>query len=92
MFEVYDGVPVPPVKRPSGPRKYPVRTMTVGQMFFVTGRKSRSVGAYIARITKDIEAKFIVRHCWVVFKDDKPVEVPEGTPGAEEGTGVWRTE
>ena len=93
MFKVYDGVPIPRVNRApkSGRRRYPIATMDVGQMFFVSGRKNRTVIAYISRIPRSIPAEFVTRRCWMVERDGKMVEVAEGTPGAQEGTGVWRT-
>lgn len=94
MLEVYDGVPVPEINRrpKTGRRKYPVETMTVGQMFFEPGRTAKSMSAYISRITKDLPGKFTARHCCVLMQDGKPVEVPPGTDGAIEGAGVWRLE
>lgn len=92
-IEVYDGVPLPEIRRSTGRRsKFPISTMDVGQMFFLPGRSTRSVSAYISRIAKASGRKFTSRKCWVVFKDSKPVEVEEGTEGATQGTGVWRLE
>lgn len=91
MLKVYDGVPVPEINRsPQGRRKFPVDTMTVGQMFFEPGRSSRAVSAYICRITKKLPGTFTTRHCWVIFTREGPIEVPKGTRGATEGTGIWR--
>ena len=91
-FKVYDGVPLPEINRAPKRKKYPLEKMKVGQMFFLEGRDTKSASAYISRISRNLPGKFSARHCWVVFEDDKPREVPEGTEGAQEGTGVWRTE
>lgn len=94
MLKVYDNVPLPPINRtPKAlPRKYPLDTMKVGQMVFVAGRGYKSLSAYISRISKNVPGRFAVRSCWVVVRDDKLVEVPEGTPDAIQGSGVWRVE
>jgi len=94
MYEVQDGVPLPEINRaPKGARrKYPIEDMPVGGMFFVENRASKSVGAYISRISKDVPGKFGTRHCWMKKVDDKWVLSEEGADGAVEGTGVWRTE
>lgn len=92
MLKVYDNVPLPKVDRSPKRRKYPLATMQVGQMIFEPGRSTQSVSAYISRISKKVPGRFTTRHCWVVFEDDQPREVPQGTPGAIEGTGVWRVE
>lgn len=92
VLKVYDGVPMPPARRPKR-RKFPFETMRVGQMVFDPDRSTRSVSAYVSRVTRSMPGKFRARHCWVVFdENEQPREVPEGTPGAIEGTGVWRTE
>lgn len=96
MFPVQSGVPVPPVdRRPKQPRrKFPVEGMQPGDMFFVPGKTSKSVAAYISRITKKLPGKYTARHCWMT-----PVEVNgqacwdpanAGDPGAQEGVGVWK--
>lgn len=95
MFKVQDGVPVPEIKRASKQRrKFPVETMAVGQMFFVPGRTTKSISAYIARITKNLAGKWVTRHCWA-WEDKRTGDwtVCEHTAvGAVEGAGVWRTE
>ena len=93
-FQVYDDVPLPAINRsPRGTSsKYPLKTMRVGQMFFVEGRKAKSVSAYVSRISKGMAEKFSARHCWVVFENGAPVEVSAETKGAREGAGVWRIE
>lgn len=94
MLKVYDNVPLPAIDRTpkTVPRKYPLATMKVGQMVFMPGRSCKSLSAYIARISKNVPGRFAVRSCWMIFENDKPVEVPEGTPDAVEGSGVWRIE
>lgn len=93
MFTVQDGVPLPSINRASKNklRKYPLESMSVGAMFFVPGRSSKSVSAYISRIAKDRAAKFTARHCWMKKSAaDKWVMCKPEAPGATEGTGVWR--
>lgn len=94
LLKVYDNVPLPPIDRTpkSAPRKYRLETMKVGQMVFAPGRSRKSLGAYIARISKNVPGRFAVRSCWAVIENDELAEVPEGTPGAIQGSGVWRVE
>lgn len=99
MFKVQSGIPLPEISRaPKTPRrKFPVHGMAPGDMFFVPGKTSKSVSAYISRITKNLPGKYTARHCWMI-----PVGMSgsqriwelsaEGVEGAEEGVGVWRTE
>lgn len=96
MFKVQSGVPLPAINRaPTSPRrKFPVQGMEPNEMFFVPGKTSKSVSAYISRITKDLPGKYTARHCWM-WQDQR-----DGTwhlcdhtaVGAKEGVGVWRTE
>lgn len=95
MLNVQKGVPLPEINRaPKGVRrKYPIETMEVGDMFFVPGRSSKSVSAYISRISKDVPGRFSARSCFMVKDGDgnwQPCE--PGGPPACEGTGVWRIE
>lgn len=101
LFKVQDGVPMPGVDRTSkaGRRKYPVEGMKVGQMFFVPGKKTRSVSAYISRITKDLPGKYSARYCWMKKHPEGAADIDATwalcTPdvkGAIEGVGVWRVE
>lgn len=95
MFPVQKNIPMPGVDRsPRGvERKYKLHDMAVGDMFFVPGRTSKSVSAYIVRISKDMSAKFSVRHCWMKqIGETEWVLVDPAVEGAVEGVGVWRTE
>lgn len=98
MLKVQKGVPLPEINRApkQARRRYPIATMKVGDMFFVPNRTSKSVSAYISRISKGQPARFSARSChmrkglpheqaeWVICTPD--------APGATEGTGVWRIE
>lgn len=95
MYEVQDGVPIPEINRaPQGARrKYPIETMKIGDMFFVEGRSSKSVSAYISRISKDVTGKFSARHCWMAKDGDGKWQLStQDAAEAKEGTGVWRVE
>jgi hypothetical protein len=98
MLNVQGGVPLPEINRaPKKPRrKYPLDTMKVGDMFFVEGRTSKSVSAYISRIAAGGTGKFSARHCWMAkynIEDGWEWRICEPTTlGAVEGTGVWRIE
>lgn len=99
MLTVQKGVPLPKVDRApkNARRKYPVATMEVGDMFFLPGKSTRAVSAYISRITKDLKGKFSARHCWMIpvgmRGNERVWELARGDEdGAEEGTGVWRIE
>lgn len=96
-YEIFRGVPIPPVDRRSErKRKYPVEEMSVGDGIFVAGRSRASLSAYISRITKDLPGTYSVRSCWM----RKIPKTPGGTPqwslcepddeGARKGTAVWR--
>lgn len=98
-FSVQKGVLLPEINRtPKGTKsKYPINTMSVGDMFFVPGRSSKSVGAYISRISKDVPGKFSARRCFMwLAPDDTWQMIPPGeetqVAGATEGAGVWRIE
>lgn len=101
MFNIVKGNPIPPItrKRPvKVPRKkYPVEGMEVGDSFFVAGRTTRRVSAYISRITGKLPGKFETRPGWGKNADGQwlPMDAPppEQAPpeGASEGTWVWRT-
>lgn len=99
MFKVQSGVPLPEISRaPKTPRrKFPVQGMAPGDMFFVPGKTSKSVSAYISRITKNLPGKYSARRCFMARYN-----VEHGEPewricepdvlGATEGVGVWRIE
>ncbi len=99
IFKVQSGVPLPEISRaPKTPRrKFPVQGMVPGQMFFVPGKTSKSVSAYISRITKNLPGKYTARHCWMWLAPDNAWQLIDPgaetlTTGATEGVGVWRTE
>lgn len=94
MFNVQTGVPLPQIDRApkGGRRKYPLEAMKVGDMFFVPGKSTRPISAYISRETRDLPGKFSARHCWMVKQGDKWVTATKDEAGAVEGTGVWRIE
>jgi hypothetical protein len=93
MFPVQTGIAIPAITRArkGDRRKYPVDNMLVGGMFFVPGRSTRQVSAYISRITKGLPGTYITRPITMVENDNKWVPTEPGAPGATEGTGVWRT-
>lgn len=92
MFKIQKGVPIPEPHRPSRGlrKKYPVESMEPGDMFFVPERPSKLVAAYISKITKKLAGTFATRYCFAVQKDEDWSIVAEGTPGAVEGTAIWR--
>lgn len=94
LFKVQYDEPLPPVdRRPQNTRrKYPFEQMLVGGWFFIPGKNSRSVGAYVARETGPLEGKFSVRHTWARQIDGDWKVCAATDEGAKEGTGVWRTE
>jgi hypothetical protein len=93
MLKIRRGVPLPPIKREGQPkRKWPVDEMQPGDSVLEPGRNSRSVGAYIARVTKNLPGTFTVRAVWM--RRDAEGEWVECSPsddGAVQGAGVWRT-
>lgn len=95
MYEINKGIPLPPIDRSGNGsrRKYPIETMEVGDQLFVPGRASRSVSAYISRISKGLPGKFTARACWMKKDADGRWQLTEERgPPATEGTGVWRIE
>lgn len=99
MFDVIpSGVPLPRVDRSprKGRRKYPLDTTPVGGMFFLPGRKCKSVSAYISRITRTRPERFSARHVFMrpgTPEEATPWVLCDATdPQAQEGTGVWRVE
>ena len=93
LFKVQSGVKLPEINRaPKNPRrKFPVEDMKPGEMFFVPGKTSRSVSAYVSRITKHLPGRYTVRHVWAV-KLNGMWTLTDVTAGATEGVGVWRTD
>lgn len=94
MFKVRHGGSPPDVdrRRKVGRRKFPVETMKVGDWFLVPHRTTRSVSAYVSRITKDLTGKFITRAAWMVEKDGDWEVADEHAAGAVSGAQVWRME
>ena len=94
LFKVQNGVRLPEISRaPKTPRrKFPVQDMAPGQMFFVPGKSSKSVSAYVSRITKHLPGKYTARHVWMVRLDSSWALAEKDELGAIEGVGVWRTE
>lgn len=98
LIPVQYGVPIPGINRkPKQPRrKHPVDTMKVGGFYFLPGASTKSVSAYISRITKDLPGKYTARHCWArdaLEHEDGPwVICTPDADGAAEGVGVWRSE
>lgn len=100
MFAVQKGVPRFKIdRRPhAGRRKFPVETMAVDDFFFMPGRATKSVSAYISRTTKGLPGKFTAIHGWAkqtgALNDGTPTwtECMPTDEGATEGTGVWRVE
>jgi len=94
MLNIVKGVPLPPINRsPKGARrKYPIAGMEINDWFFVAGRTTKSVSAYISRITKGTDMVLTTRPCWAIKTNDKWAPAEPGTPDAVEGTGVWRVE
>lgn len=99
MFKVQNGVPIPAIDRTpkATRRKFPVEGMQRGQMFFVPDKTTRSVSAYVSRITRDLPGKYSARHVFMRESMTTPGETswelcePTAT-GAVEGVGVWRIE
>lgn len=95
MYEINKGIPIPAINRQGAGRrrKYPIETMEVGDQLFIPGRSSRSVSAYISRISKDVPGKFSARACWMERNTEGKWQLTENRgPPACEGTGVWRVE
>ena len=98
-FHIHKGVPIPGVDHNPNRLKsrYPLESMEVGAMIFVPRRTARSMSAYVARISRNLPGRYVVRQCHAIateVQDGKPIWslVDEGTPSAVEGAGVWRTE
>lgn len=94
LLQVQYGVQKPKIDRgrKGVQREYPIDTMKVGGFFFVPNSTSKSISAYISRISKGVQGKFSTQHVWAVQNDGAWTLVEQGTPGAVEGTGVWRDE
>jgi hypothetical protein len=96
MIEVQYGVPLPGINRkPKQPRrKHPVDTMEVGGFYFLPEASTKSVSAYISRITKNLPGKFTARRVWAWQdqRNNRWTLCEASAVGATEGVGVWRTE
>lgn len=84
-FQVFSGVPLPVVKRATGPRKskYPFASLDVGD-FFVVNRSVKQMGSTVRSHEKSSGHKFSVRSGPIDF--DGQTIVPEGS------VGIWRIE
>jgi hypothetical protein len=95
MFNVVKGVPLPAINRSpknGERRKWPVEKMDVGDWCFIPERTTKSVSAYLSRITKNLPGKYTTRPATAI-KTANGWEPCEPTcTDAIEGTGVWRTE
>lgn len=94
MFKVCRGGSPPVVdrRRKGGRHKFPVEEMSVGDWFLVPHRTTRSVSAYISRITKNLPGKFITRTVWMAKKGEDWEVADARAAGAVSGVQVWRTE
>ena len=94
VIKVQSDWPLPAINRAPKQCKYPIETMKVGEMFFIPGRSSKSMGAYISRMSKPLTGKkFTTRHAWAAQRQNGSWhEVPATHKGAVEGAGVWRIE
>ena len=95
-YKVQVGVPIPEINRTPkvSRRRYPLDTLVVGGMFFIPGRTSRSVSAYVSRVARGTDRKFSVRHVWAKQETDGSwtlLDKPQGPP-AVEGVAVWRVQ
>lgn len=92
---VWSDVPLPPVdRRPKNPRrKYPLGTMSVGDVIFLPERSKRTVGAYIHRAAKAFPGRrFEVRGTFGRLVGEDWVPCSADDRGAVSGAGVWRVE
>lgn len=95
LFKTQSGIPKPAVDRsPKNPRrKWPVDTMPAGDVFFLPGRTTKSVSAYLSRVSKPLkDKKFSAIHCWMREVKGGWELAEAGDAGAVEGVGVWRDE
>ena len=99
LFLVQDDLRVPQNRRGQKQprRKFPVDDMQPGQQFFVPGKKSKTVSAYISRITKTLPGKYTARQDWArpvaMIGDKRKWESCEPTDdGATDGVTVARVE
>ena len=84
-FQVFSGVPLPAVKRATGPRKskYSFSDLEVGD-FFVVNRNVKQMGSTVRAHEKSSGHKFSMRSGPIEF--DGQIIVPEGS------VGIWRVE
>ena len=93
MYEVQSDVPIPAVNHAprKGRRKYPFEAMEVGDMFFVPGKTTASIGAHVSAVAKQLSRRYASRQ--TVMRKTKAGWVPShpSEAGATKGVGVWRT-
>jgi hypothetical protein len=91
MLQLQSNVPMPR-RKIDRRRKYPFERMSVGDFFFVPGKKRNSIRTYFATAGKEhgIKLKSELIYAHQTSKGWAPCE--KDTPGAQLGVGVWRTE
>jgi hypothetical protein len=59
MYKLDDNIPIPPKQnKGSRPWKYPLRTMAIGQSFFVPDKKTANIGGCLKNVK---DRKFVMR-------------------------------
>lgn len=72
-------------------RKYPFRTMAVGSVFCIPGRKKNTLSAYASTVSRETGFKFTTQLTYMAQrKDGVWVPCSEDTKDAQLGIGVWR--
>jgi len=72
------------------PRKYPFRTMEVGEYFFVPDKVRNTLAPYACNVGREHNRKFRTRLTFMRETLEGWVPCKEDVDGAVLGVGVWR--
>lgn len=91
MLKATPAAGVPRVRRTTPTRrKYPLDSMTIGEMFFVEGLTKNTLAPHICTMGKKLERTFNTRLCWMRKTRDGWVECAPTDTRAVQGVGVFR--
>ena len=82
VYQVQKNVPIPKPRKAAVPHKYPLRSMAVGEMFFVPNLTKNTLVQYVSGVGIELQRTLTTRLIWV--------PATATTARAVRGVGVWR--
>lgn len=90
MYEVSKGASPPKRFRKGMRPKYPLKTMQVGDYFFVPDKPKNTLAPYISNTGKLLKCVFRTRLVYMRETLEGWVPCLSDAPGANLGVGIWR--